>query len=119
MSNVPGDIRQSLDDETLLPLLSKLEDSYQGAPVQFVQTPNQQALANLIPALSAWARSATVQVQGGAIRFTFDGTTPTAVIGHRADVGAIITITGTEALRGFQWLSEAAVNNSLAITFWS
>lgn len=119
MSNVPGDLRQSLDDETLLPLVNKLEDAYQGAPVAFVQTAAQQGLASLLAAMSPWVRSATVQVQVGAIRFTFDGTTPTAAIGHRADPGAIITLTGLETLRGFQWLSEAAVNNSLAVTFWS
>ena len=119
MSNVPGDYTSSLDAETLDPLLVKLEANYQGIPVGFIQTPGAQALQNIQSNLQPWARSATVQVQLAAIRYTVDGTVPTAVTGHRADPGAIITLTGRETLQGLQWISEAASNNSLAITLWS
>lgn len=119
MSNVPGDLQQAYDDEATTPLLIKLEAAFQGDPLQFIQSPAQQVLASILPGLNPWARSATIQVQGAAIRYTVDGTTPTAAVGHRADPGAIITLSGLATLRGFQWISEAAVNNTLAITVWS
>lgn len=119
MSNVPGDLQQAYDDETLSPLLIKLEAAFQGDPVQFIQTNAQQTVNSILASLNPWARSATIQVQGAAIRYTVDGTTPTAAVGHRADPGAIITLSGLATLRGFQWISEAAVNNTLAITVWS
>lgn len=119
MSNVPGDLRSAIESEDLSPLIERLFGYYQGPPVGFAQTPDANQARNLLANLPAFVRSATVQVQGGPIRYTVDGTTPSAAVGHRADAGAVLTLTGRETVRGFQWIDEGAAVTTLAVTFWA
>lgn len=119
MSNVPGDFAEFLRSEDLYPLPLKLSAAFSGVPLGFVQTADAVAAANLGGQIPTDTMSATVQVQGGAIRYTFDGSAPTAARGHRADAGAVLQVGTLEAIRALQWIDEAGVPTTLAVTFWS
>lgn len=65
------------------------------------------------------ALSAVVQVQDNPVRYTLDGTTPTAAVGHRAAVGDVLTITGHPTLKGFQFVNEGVGVANLAVTYFN
>lgn len=102
----------------LTPLVLRLSGAFSGVPLGFVQAPDAPAATSLRD-IPPGVLSATVQVQGGPIRYTFDGTAPTAVLGHRADVGTILQLGMLQTIQGFTWIRETATVTGLAITFWS
>jgi hypothetical protein len=102
----------------LTPLPLKMDAYYQGVPLRFDMLVVSNA-ALLIPNLSTDALSVTIQVQGQPIRYTVDGTTPTAAIGFRADAGSIITLGMREVLTGAQFIREGGTDATLAICQWS
>lgn len=101
----------------LTPLISRWLGFYQGAPVGDTALVCTGAAQNLPRNVDA--RSATIQVQGGPIRYSFAGTAPVLATALRADVGTILTIEGIESLWGFQVINETATAATLAITFWA
>jgi hypothetical protein len=54
------------------------------------------------------AKRALVTVTGEAIRWTDDGTTPTATVGHRVAVGGQIELNGIDQMKGFRAIQEGA-----------
>lgn len=102
----------------LTPLVLRLAGAFAGVPLGFLNAPDAVAATSLRD-IPPGAMSATIQVQGGPIRYTFDGTPPTAVLGHRADVGTILQVAMPATLQGFQWIRETATVTGLAITYWS
>jgi hypothetical protein len=101
----------------LTPLLEKWHGSYQGAPVGdsvLVLTAAAQTLPK-----NPDANSATVQVQGAAIRYNFGSTGVSTATSLRADIGTILVVETVQALWGFQAVNEGAGVATLAIAFWS
>ena len=58
-----------------------------GAGAQLTVTATASSLADLGFTVPATAKYVQVQVQANAIRFTFDGTAPTASVGFRSESG--------------------------------
>lgn len=54
------------------------------------------------------ANSATITVEGAAVRVTFDGTVPTATAGLLVPTGGPYVITGRASLEGAQFLQSVA-----------
>lgn len=101
----------------LTPLLEKLHAYYQGVAVldgALVLSAVAQQLPKNPDVLSA-----TIQVQGGPIRYNFAGGPLTAATGFRADVGTILRIGTIQALQTAQFLLETATAATLAFTYWS
>lgn len=101
----------------LTPLPLKLDGAFGGVPIGMQMLAVSNAVVALTP--PAGAMSATVQVQGNAIRYTFDGTAPTAAIGLRADANQLLVLTLMETLIGAQFIREGGADAILAVTYWS
>lgn len=61
---------------------------------------------------------ASVQVFTAPIRFTLDGTTPTATVGHRADVYDQIELEGYHEVAGFRAIREGATSATVEVTYY-
>lgn len=120
MSADPGLETQYDRSDDLAPMPVRFASFFQGPPVGFAMAPAavDAGLHSLQGITPADTMSASVQVLGGAIRYTFDGTPPTAGVGHRADVNTTLTLTGRRTVQGFQWIAEA-VAAQVAVTFWA
>lgn len=101
----------------LTPLSQKMDGFYGGVPLGFQALAVDATVRRMT--IPSDAHSATVQVQSAAIRYTFDGTTPSPGTGHRADPGTILQVSMWESLAGFQAVQEGAGAAALAITYWS
>lgn len=76
-------------------------------------------LATLSPSGAAPARAVFLTVDGAALRFRFDGTAPTAAVGHQLSSGDSVTIYGNNSLRNFRAIRDAgaALNPTLQVTY--
>lgn len=101
----------------LTPLPLKLDGAYGGVPLGMQMLPVSAAAVGLT--VPNGAMSATVQVQGNPVRYTFEGTTPTAAIGLRADANNVLVLTLPETLYGAQFIREGGADATLAVTYWS
>ena len=63
------------------------------------------------------ARQALITVETDQIRWTVDGTTPTAAIGHRANVDDVIRLEGFDAIRLFRAIRVTA-DASIKVTYF-
>lgn len=102
----------------LTPLYSKQEHFYEGVAIGALTMQTVSATALFLPR-NAEALSATLQVQAQPIRYTVDGTIPTATVGFRSVADSIIRVTGTQDLLAFQMIREGATDATVAIQFWS
>lgn len=60
---------------------------------------------------------ATITVETNPIRFTLDGSAPTASLGHLASAGDIIELQSAEEVREFQAIRQGAADATLMVTF--
>lgn len=102
----------------LTPLPTKLANYYQGVNVGGFQMLTVTNAAQFLPRSSS-AISALLQVQGEPIRWTIDGTTPTATVGFRVDPDTTLRVTGPQDLLAFQMIREAGVDAVVAINFFA
>lgn len=91
-------------------LMLRLARFLQGDPSLFVQvtstgTGNPQGLPDNTPAMSA-----VLHVQGNPVAYRVDGGVPVAATDAQLAVGAIVTLTGRETIRAFQFCSTVAGN---------
>lgn len=65
------------------------------------------------------AQGAFLTVDDAALRFRFDGTAPTATVGHQLSSGDSVTIYGANSLRNFRAIRDtgAALNPTLQVTY--
>jgi hypothetical protein len=63
------------------------------------------------------AEVAFVTNYGAAIRYYYDGSTPSASVGHVLPDGGIITLTGQNQLQSFKAFRLSAVDSVLTITY--
>lgn len=62
---------------------------------------------------------ALVTVETAPIRYTQDGTVPTATVGHEAPVGATIIIVGHHNITRFLAIANTATASSVQVTYFS
>lgn len=66
---------------------------------------------------SKLARKALITVETDQIRWTADGTTPTAAIGHRQNVDDVIELEGIDAIRLFRAI-RVTTDASIKVTYY-
>ena len=98
------------------PLPQKMANHYPGKATGVMTAVVVGAAAVSLPR-DASAVSATVQIQGGPIRWAVDGTAPTATTGFRSDPGVTLRVTGPEDLLSFQMIAETAVAATAVVQF--
>lgn len=98
------------------PLPTKMAEYYPGKATGVMQAVAVGAAAVFLPRDGS-AISATLQIQGGPIRWTVDGSTPTATTGFREDPGTVIRVTGPEDLLSFQMIAETATAATVVCQF--
>ena len=70
----------------------------------------------LTPSAGVTPVAAIIEVEDAAIRFTTDGTTPTATVGHNAEVGDIIELPTRGQVHNFSAIRRGGSNAQLNIT---
>lgn len=63
------------------------------------------------------AKYAEISSDGGEVRFTVDGTPPTASLGHKAAEGDIIRLESPEDIAGFRAIRTGTQNGELNVTY--
>jgi hypothetical protein len=63
------------------------------------------------------AQRAVVTANDQPARFTYNGTTPTATVGHKLGVGETLVITGFVNIAAFRIIREGATDVNLAVTY--
>lgn len=76
-----------------------------------------------LASVPAGATVAVITVEVDAVRFTLDGTTPTVTadtgLGHTADAGDVVILTGNQEINAFRVINETASNNAeLRVTYF-
>ena len=54
---------------------------------------------------------------GAPIRYTYDGTEPTHVLGHVLPDGGILTLRGHQQMSSFKCIRASVVNSEISITY--
>lgn len=96
----------------------RLGDTFQGDPIGPRQT---LAVSNAAVMLAppAYARSATVTIDTASVRYTADGTVPTATVGTLVAAGATIVVTGLASLRGLQLIRATGVDATAQVEYFN
>jgi len=68
-------------------------------------------------ATSGGAQAAFITNYGAAIRYTYDGTTPTSSVGHVLADGGILTLNGQNQMAAFQCIRLASTNSEIYVTY--
>lgn len=63
------------------------------------------------------ARVALITVEDAQISFTLDGTTPTATVGHLADIGDTITLRNSNEVNRFQAIRTGSTSGTLKVSY--
>jgi hypothetical protein len=64
------------------------------------------------------AAAALITVEGGAIRFTLDGTTPTTSVGHNMAVGDSFMIRGVTNVSNFKCIDNGGTSSVYVTVFY-
>ncbi len=70
----------------------------------------------LTPSEGVLPMAAIVEVEDAAIRFTTDGTVPTAAIGHNAEVGDVIELPTRDQVHNFSAIRRDGVDAQINVT---
>ena len=63
------------------------------------------------------ATFATITVETAQIRFTLDGTTPTATVGHLLNPGDILTLDSAEQITQAQFIRVGATSGTIKVSY--
>lgn len=66
---------------------------------------------------SGGAASAFLTLDGGNIRYTYDGTTPSATVGHKLLDGGTLVITGQNQMSQFKCFQTGSTGSTITITY--
>ena len=67
---------------------------------------------------SGGASSAYLTIESGDIRFTYDGTTPTATVGHKLINGSTLILTGQNQMSAFKcFQSFGSTGSTISVTY--
>lgn len=69
------------------------------------------------PAGAERADSAFLTLEGGEIRYRYDGTNPTASVGHRLSDGGYVVLIGQNQLEKFKAIRVGGSDGSLSTTY--
>lgn len=64
-----------------------------------------------------YAQAAFITVEDADVRYTYDGTTPSATVGHLLTQGSSITLAGYHDISTFKAYRSAAVDGTLHVTY--
>jgi hypothetical protein len=64
------------------------------------------------------AKRALLTIETAPLRYTVDGTVPTATIGHLLPIGASLELLGYDAIAGFQAIRTTATSAELHVTYF-
>lgn len=96
----------------------RLEDWYAGDPIGPRETKViTNAVARLVP--PAEALSATITVETAAVRYTVDGTNPTAAVGTNVTVGSQINVRGRASLLGIAMFRATGVDATVQVEYFN
>lgn len=115
----PAESREPVDDQTGYGpgIPQRMREFYQGDPVGGHQSLTVGAVVAGFT-VPDFARSAFCTVTTAAIRVTFDGTVPSAAVGHHFDVGEHFTVTGRNSLLGARFIREGAASAALDVDYF-
>lgn len=63
------------------------------------------------------AASAFLTLNGGDIRYTYDGTTPTSSVGHILRDGGMLTLLGQNQMGAFKCIQTGSSSSEISITY--
>ena len=63
------------------------------------------------------ASTAFLSLDGGDIRYTYDGTTPSATVGHILSNGGALVLTGQNQIKQFKCFKYGNDNSTISITY--
>jgi len=89
-------------------------DAIQGSLEQI--TVSTVALA--LPDIPSGAKLAHLSVEGAAIRYTEEGTTPTGSVGHFAGDGADFNVLGRNNIERFRMIRDASADATVTVTYY-
>jgi hypothetical protein len=58
-----------------------------------------------------------ITVEGGSVKYRFDGSNPTAVLGHTINVGGYLELINAKALQNLRFIALAA-NATLQVSYY-
>ena len=83
----------------------------------FTTTETRKAIAGTTQTVSAV--EALITVETNPVRYTMDGTTPTANVGHLLGDGDVITISGMGNIKRFQMIRQGAADATVMVTYFA
>jgi hypothetical protein len=81
-----------------------------------VLTPSKYAVTAGNPGYEA-AASAFLTLNGGDIRYTYDGTTPTSSTGHVLRDGGTLTLVGQNQMGTFKCIQTGSTSSEISVTY--
>lgn len=63
------------------------------------------------------SEKAFVTCEAGELRYRYDGTAPTATVGHKLTDGAFIILNGIHQIQKFSCIRSGSVDATLAVTY--
>ena len=63
------------------------------------------------------ATVAFLTLEGGAVRYRYDGVEPTTLVGHLLQPGSTLTLLGQSQMSQFRAIRSTATSGSLSVTF--
>ena len=63
------------------------------------------------------ARVAYITVESQPLNFTYDGTTPSATVGHNLTAGSVLVLTGYANIAAFKMYRSAGADATVKVTF--
>jgi len=61
--------------------------------------------------------SAFVSLNGGSVRYTYDGTTPTSSVGHVLQDGGVLTLVGQNQMALFKCIQTGSTGSEISVTY--
>lgn len=69
------------------------------------------------PTNGVQAEAAFITVEGGPIRYTYDGTAPTTTVGHKAVSGTILVLKGQHQMENFKAIRTGTTDGTLQVSY--
>jgi len=93
------------------------KEVYTGYAFEVFPVTNTAAVGLSSALYSDVARQALISVEDGAIRFRYDGGSPTPTLGHPVPSGALFTVQGLNSIEKFRVIAQTAAGATLTVTY--
>lgn len=91
-------------------------DAYAHESITVSATAIPLTFTNIVPTTGRPAERLLVTLETDNVRYTYDGTTPTATVGHLLNVGDVLTLNGHGNIRRFQAI-RVTTDATLKVTY--